>query len=242
MSRWHLVAWAQAASAIFLSGAYRCGVAYWRIMDGRTRNLVQDWQRLFPQMERVSDAMSRSSSARVAASLHSGHAAVAILVWCLSGRLAYALAFLAYQAPVWLAEARQSCGSEASIALELLNVWRRATVSTYVDAAAGAFNNPHRVKADIFLMESLEAEYVWWQNLSGHSVPTHAVIDYFLHIWSLREVPPRLERCLRRLAWHKHSWWRFSAELRRAWMLDQSMLTEARPISRDTISRRVLTK
>ena len=98
----------------------------------------------------------------------------------------------------------------------------------------------YRQLADVFLMDSLVAEYIVRRNAHGVTVDLAQSILVLLRSWSHRPRSARVTRWLQRLLWHRHTRRRYGVCLRRNFMLGITSFPLQRELSDHEITQRVL--
>ena len=124
-------------------------------------------------------------------------------------------------------------------AVLIFSMWLAAESQLVLDALSN-LENAHRIEADCFLVRSLTAEVIQYQNRKGVLVTTSDAIYHYLRFWSLRSVPMVMQPVLRRLTHHRNARRKFGQLLRREWMLDYGSFKTAAELSEQEIHQRAL--
>jgi len=122
-------------------------------------------------------------------------------------------------------------------AVLVFTTWLVAESQLVLEALSN-LENAHRIEADCFLVRSLTAEVVQYQNRKGVLVTTSDAIYHYLRFWSLRSVPTDMQPVLRKLTHHRNARRKFGQLLRREWMLDYGSFKAAAELSEQEIRQR----
>ena len=163
----------------------------------------------------------------------------ALLVWFLSSSIDLAMLFLQHCA---CDEAREvGFFSHRSVAaLTMLDWLLQDQTYRHVLTAVDFVGDQYRQLADVFLMDSLVAEYIVRRNAHGVTVDLAQSILVLLRLWSHRPRSARVTRWLQRLLWHRHTRRRYGVCLRRNFMLGITLFPLQRELSDHEITQRVL--
>ena len=163
----------------------------------------------------------------------------ALLVWFLSSSIDLAMLYLHHCA---CDEAREvGFFSHRSVAaLTMLDWLLQDQTYRHVLTAVDFVGDQYRQLADVFLMDSLVAEYIVRRNAHGVTVDLAQSILVLLRLWSHRPRSARVTRWLQRLLWHRHTRRRYGVCLRRNFMLGITSFPLQRELSDHEITQRVL--
>lgn len=140
----------------------------------------------------------------------------AVLIWYLSSSTTLAKVYMAAKGSSSLQD--ESALAEERCALTLTS-WLLENEETVI-LALSDLENPSRMTADAFLVRSLVAQYIMYQNTKGLTVQSREAIDLYLRLWYLRPVPEVMKPILLRLTHHRNTRRKWGQLMRREWMFD----------------------
>jgi hypothetical protein len=166
------------------------------------------------------------------------HRTVSLVIWLLSKSLSLTEAYLRFTSPSVVL--RTTDGTSDNLVILQLLAWLRQDEERVVQALSD-IENIHRVRADMFLIRSLVAQFIDEQNRRGFTVPTDTAIEMYLRYWSHRSCAVQVQRGLIRLTHHRNERRKFGQLLRSEWMFQFSSIKIARDLEFDEIRLRVFT-
>ena len=107
-----------------------------------------------------------------------------------------------------------------------------------VQEALRALDHPWRLVADTFLIESLVYEDVLKSNAKGLQVPSPALVQWYIHKWSLRPHATCTANLLLKLKADGSYARLWACRFRKRWSLRWGMLQEVRNLSRESTKKR----
>lgn len=140
----------------------------------------------------------------------------AVLIWYLGSSTSLAKVYMASKGSTSLQD--ESAIAEERCALTLTS-WLLENEETVI-LAMSDLENPLRMTADAFLVRSLVAQYIMYQNTKGLTVQSREAIDLYLRLWYLRPVPEAMKPILLRLTHHRNTRRKWRQLLRKEWMFD----------------------
>lgn len=160
---------------------------------------------------------------------------VAVIIWLLSRSCDLALVFLQTR-PGGAPRIADLPPAGAPFALCLFEWF--VSLEADVEQVVENLQHPLRQRADEFLLRSLVAQFVLYQNRKGLVVPLDAAIRTYLRLWSLRPVAETVKVHLVRLTHHRNARRKFGQLLRREWMLQNGIMPEGRDLDEHEIRDR----
>ena len=162
-----------------------------------------------------------------------------LLVWFLSGSIDLAM--------LYMHRCRSEEASEAGFfshrqvaALTMLDWLQDDRTYHMVLTGVDNLDNQYRRVADMFLMDSLVAEYITRMNTRGVTVDLAQTILLLLRLWSYRPRSERVSRWLQKILWHRNTRRHYGVSLRLHFMLCITALPLQQELSQEEITAKVI--